>query len=58
MTLSEINTHSASATPRKGYIAEEVSRAHPEFAAEKCLGSTWNLRRPGREHIERDNDFE
>ena len=27
-----INTHSASATPRKGYTAEEVSRAYPEFA--------------------------
>jgi len=27
-----INTHSAGATPRKGYTAEEVSRAYPEFA--------------------------
>ena len=27
-----INTHSASATPRKGYTAEEVSRAYPELA--------------------------
>ena len=27
-----INTHSASATPKKGYTAEEVSRAYPEFA--------------------------
>ena len=26
-----INTHSARATPRKGYSAEEVSRAYPEF---------------------------
>ena len=26
-----INTHSARATPRKGYTAEEVSRAYPEF---------------------------
>ena len=26
-----INTHSASATPKKGYTAEEVSRAYPEF---------------------------
>jgi hypothetical protein len=33
-----INTHSASATPRKGYTAEEVSRAYPEFAVEKLLG--------------------
>jgi len=37
-----INTHSARATPRKGYTAEEVSRAYPEFAAEKCLGLTRN----------------
>jgi len=29
-----INTHSADATPRKGYTAEEVSRAYPEFANE------------------------
>ena len=27
-----INTHSARATPTKGYTAEEVSRAYPEFA--------------------------
>jgi len=27
-----INTHSAGATRRKGYTAEEVSRAYPEFA--------------------------
>ena len=27
-----INTHSGGATPRKGYTAEEVSRAYPEFA--------------------------
>ena len=26
-----INTHCARATPRKGYTAEEVSRAYPEF---------------------------
>ena len=26
-----INTHSARVTPRKGYSAEEVSRAYPEF---------------------------
>ena len=26
-----INTHSARATPKKGYTAEEVSRAYPEF---------------------------
>jgi len=33
-----INTHSADATPSKGYTAEEVSRAYPEFAAEVFLG--------------------
>jgi hypothetical protein len=27
-----INTHSARATPKKGYTAEEVSQAYPEFA--------------------------
>jgi hypothetical protein len=45
-----INTHSADATPRKGYTAEEVSRAYPEFAAEKCLGPTWNSRQRGRDY--------
>ena len=43
-----INTHSADATPRKGYTAEEVSRAYPEFGAEKLLGPTWDSRRRGR----------
>ena len=45
-----INTHSGGATPRKGYTAEEVSRAYPEFAAEVFLGPTLNLRQRGREH--------
>ena len=45
-----INTHSGSATPRKGYTAEEVSRAYPEFAAEVFLGPTWNSRQRGRDH--------
>jgi len=45
-----INTHSGSATPRKGYTAEEVSRAYPEFAAEKLLGRTRNSRHRGRAH--------
>jgi hypothetical protein len=45
-----INTHSGGATPRKGYTAEEVARAYPEFAAEKYLGPTWNSRLRGREH--------
>ena len=34
-----INTHSAGATPRKGYTAREVSRAYPEFAE----GRSWSL---------------
>jgi len=38
-----INTHSGSATPRKGYTAEEVSRAYPEFAAGRFVGPTGNL---------------
>ena len=29
-----INTYSARATPKKGYTAEEVSQAYPEFANE------------------------
>ena len=33
-----INTHSAGATPRKGYTAREVSRAYPEFAEGRSLG--------------------
>jgi hypothetical protein len=45
-----INTHSAGATPRKGYTAGEVSRAYPEFAAGKFLGLTRNSRQRGRDH--------
>ena len=33
-----VNTHLASPTPTKGYTAEEVSRAYPEFATGKSLG--------------------
>ena len=32
-----VNTHSAGATPTKGYTAEEVSRAYPEFADGKVV---------------------
>jgi hypothetical protein len=54
-----INTHSAGTAPRKGYTAEEVSRAYPEFAAEKGLGPTWNLRQQGVGiTAERGSDFE
>ena len=48
-----INTHSAGATPRKGYTPEEVSRAYPEFAADVFLGPTWNSRQRGRDHTQR-----
>jgi hypothetical protein len=44
-----INTHSGGATPRKGYTAEEVSRAYPEFADEMFLGLTRNSRQRGRD---------
>ncbi len=33
-----INTHFGRVTPTKGYTAEEVSRAYPEFANGKFLG--------------------
>jgi hypothetical protein len=45
-----INTHSGSATPRKGYTAGEVSRAYPELAAGRVLGLTRNSRQRGRDH--------
>jgi hypothetical protein len=48
-----INTHSGGATPRKGYTAEEVSRAYPEFAAKVFVGPTWNSRQRGRDHTQR-----
>ena len=47
-----INTHSAGATPSKGYTAEEVSRAYPEFAEGMFLGPTRNWRQRGRDHIQ------
>jgi hypothetical protein len=39
-----INTHSARATPKKGYTTEEVSRAYPEFA------NVPGVRQQGRRH--------
>ena len=45
-----INTHSGGATPRKGYTAEEVSRAYPEFAAGRFMGPTRNWRQRGKDH--------
>ena len=47
-----INTHSGCATPRKGYTAEEVSRAYPEFAAGRFLGPTWNAHQRSRDHTQ------
>jgi hypothetical protein len=46
-----INTHFARATPRKGYTAEEVSRAYPEFASGRFLGHP-EVRHRGRGHIQ------
>ena len=45
-----INTHCADATPTKGYTAEEVARAYPEFADEKLLGLIRNTHQRGRAH--------
>jgi hypothetical protein len=45
-----INTHFGAGTPRKGYTAEEVSRAYPEFGAEKLLGLARNSRPRGGGH--------
>jgi hypothetical protein len=45
-----INTHSGGTTPTKGYTAEEVSWAYPEFAAGRFLGPTWNSLQRGRDH--------
>jgi hypothetical protein len=45
-----INTHSGAVTPRKGHTAGEMSRAYPEFAAEKLMGPTRNSRQRGRDH--------
>jgi hypothetical protein len=47
-----INTHSGGPTPTKGYTAQEVSRAYPEFAAGRFLGPTQNSRRRGRGHTQ------
>jgi hypothetical protein len=53
-----INTHSAGTAPRKGYTAEEVYRAYPEFAAEKGLGPTRSSRQQGVGiTAERGSDF-
>jgi hypothetical protein len=38
------NTHHARGTPKKGYTAEDVSQAYPEFA------NVPGVRQPGRRH--------
>jgi hypothetical protein len=45
-----INTHSGGTTPRKGYTAEEVSRAYPELVAGRFLGTTRSSRQRGKDH--------
>jgi hypothetical protein len=46
-----INTHSARATPRKGYSAEDVSRAYPEFDKGRfSLSGLSEVRQRGRGH--------
>ena len=46
-----IDTHFAGATPTKGYTAEEVSRAYPEFASGRFLGHP-EVRHRGRGHTQ------
>jgi hypothetical protein len=45
-----INTHSARATPTKGYTAKEVSQAYPEFANGTFLGRSRSSPKRGRGH--------
>ena len=47
-----INTHFGRVTPTKGYTAEEVSRAYPEFADKRLMGPTRNRRQRGRDHTQ------
>jgi hypothetical protein len=48
-----INTHSAGTTPIKGYTAQEVSGAYPEFVAGRFPGATWSSRHRSRGHSRR-----
>jgi hypothetical protein len=45
-----INTHSAGATPTKGYTAEDVSRAYPEFVDERVVSNLMQHRK-GRDRV-------
>jgi hypothetical protein len=47
-----INTHSGAGTPSKGYTAEEVSRAYPEFVAGRFLRTTQNSHQRGKDHTQ------
>ena len=38
-----INTYSAKATPTKGYTAEEVARAYPEFSNGELMGRSQGM---------------
>ena len=53
-----INTHSGGDTPTKGYTAEEVSRAYPEFAAGSVLGRPRTLPNEVRITPRRGSDSE
>ena len=51
-----INTHSARATLKKGYTAEEVSQAYPEFANEVGGRQTRTRLRPLKSSNEQENN--
>ena len=53
-----INTHSGAATPSKGYTAEEVSRAYPEFAARFIWGLPGTCAHEVEITTQRGSDFE
>jgi hypothetical protein len=50
------NTHYARAAPKKGYTAEEVSQAYPEFAKEVGRRQTRTRLRPLKSSNEQENN--
>jgi hypothetical protein len=50
------NTHSARATPKKGYTAKEVSQAYPEFAKVVGRRQTQTRLRPLESSNEQENN--
>jgi hypothetical protein len=50
------NTHCARATPKKGYTAEEVAQAYPEFANEVGGRQTRTRLRPLKSSNEQENN--